>query len=224
MLSKRLKAIAGLVPKGTRVADVGTDHAYLPIYLVGEKIAASAIATDINEGPLETARKNITQKKAEKIELRLCDGLNKVSKNEVDTVIIAGMGGDNIIHIIGEAPWLKEKGKTLVLQPMSSADDLRRYLVKNGFETEKEVAVADSGKIYSVMLVKHTGKTAEPDLFESFVGKVYLEKTEEAKAYLKAVFSSLSKREKGIKNIKERKEEREEILSALEKITKILGE
>jgi hypothetical protein len=74
------------------------------------------------------------------------------------------------------------------------------------------------------MLVKHTGKTAEPDLFESFVGKVYLEKTEEAKDYLKAVFSSLSKREKGIKNIKERKEEREEILSALEKITKILGE
>ena len=117
-ISQRLKEIAGLVTVGSRVADIGADHGYLSIYLVKEGIASFVYTCDIGEGPLNNARRNIEKSGVKNIELRLCDGLDGIDPESVDTVIIAGMGGDVISGIIERVPWIKAKNYTLILQPM----------------------------------------------------------------------------------------------------------
>ena len=172
-LSLRLKLIASLVPDGARVCDIGTDHAYLPIELIKSGKARCVIATDIREKPLENARKNTQRSGVSGIELRLCDGLAKVEKTETDTVIIAGMGGEVISGIISRAKWLKEKpSPTLILQPTTSPEELRRFLTANCFEITSDTAISENGKLYSVMTSVFMGsKTAVPEYFY-YVGKV----------------------------------------------------
>lgn len=172
-LSRRLKTIAALVPKGARVCDVGTDHARLPIYLISEKKAANVIATDIRPLPLENAKKNVAASGVEGIDLRLCDGLSAVKKEETDAVIIAGIGGEVISGIISRADLLREQPcPLLILQPTTSAEILRRYLCENGFEIDTETALSENGKLYSVMTARFAGITAKkPDWFY-YVGKI----------------------------------------------------
>lgn len=162
-LKDRLYTVSTLVPKGARVADIGTDHGHLPIYLINKEISPFCIACDIREKPLLSAKSNIEKTGTEKIELRLGDGLNPVSPDEVDCIVIAGMGGEVISSIIEKADWLKDEKYTLVLQPMTSADALRRYLYENGFEIEREIAVRDAGRIYAVLKVVFSGNALSPD-------------------------------------------------------------
>lgn len=172
-LSLRLKTIAALVPKGARVCDVGTDHARLPIYLISEKIAARVIATDLRPLPLENAKKNVAASGVKGIDLRLCDGLSAVKKDETDAVIIAGIGGEVISGIISRADLLKEQPyPLLILQPTTSPEALRRYLCENGFEIETETPLQDNGKIYSVMTARFTGITSKKPDWYYYVGKV----------------------------------------------------
>lgn len=171
-LSKRLGVIASFIKRGAYVCDVGTDHGYLPIALKKNGLAASVIATDIRKGPLANAAENIALSGVDGIELRLCDGLDGVFSTETDTVVIAGMGGEVISGIINRCDWLKNDGITLILQPTTSPEFLRRFLYGNGFEIQKEPAVLECGKVYSVMMVKFTGKVyALPEHFY-YVGKV----------------------------------------------------
>lgn len=171
-LSLRLKTIASLVPYGARVCDVGTDHARLPIFLEKEHIAKSIIATDLNRKPLEFAKKNIQKSGASAISLRLCDGLSDVKKGEADTVITAGMGGEVITAILKNCEWLKSDGITLILQPTTSPEVLRKFLTDNGFIIVKEIPVLENGKIYSVMLVHFSGEIKNyPDYFY-YIGKI----------------------------------------------------
>ena len=131
-LQPRLQAIADLVPQGARLADVGTDHGYLPIYLLQRGQIASAIATDLHLGPLERGRQAARAYGMEaQITFRLCDGLQAVAPEEVDTVVIAGMGGETIAAILDAVPWSREK--LLLLQPMSRAKLLRPWLVDHGY-------------------------------------------------------------------------------------------
>ena len=133
-LSRRLLLIASLVPKGARVCDIGTDHARLPIYLIEQEKANRVIATDIRPLPLENAKRNVETSGVKGIELRLCDGLSAVSKEEIDTVIIAGIGGEVISGIISRAVLSREQPyPLLILQPTTSPEALRRYLSENGF-------------------------------------------------------------------------------------------
>jgi len=171
-ISERLKLIASFVKKGACVCDVGTDHAYLAVHLSKANIAKRIIATDIKEKPLNNARKNVLQSKAENIELRLCDGLSAVKQNEADTVIIAGMGGEVISGIIDRCEWVKEKGINLILQPMTSPEILREYLVKNGYSIEKATALFENGKIYSVILATFEGNILEYDSSFYYIGKL----------------------------------------------------
>lgn len=166
-LGLRLKLIASLVPDGARVCDIGTDHAYLPIELIKSGKASRVIATDIREKPLENARKNIQKSGVTEIDLRLCDGLSAVEKSETDAVIIAGMGGEVISGIISRAKWLKEKPYTLlILQPTTSPEDLRRFLIANCFEITSDTAISENGKLYSVMTAVFTGnKISVPGYF-----------------------------------------------------------
>ena len=159
-LTPRLMAIADQVPQGARLADVGTDHAYLPVYLLLKDRIRSAVASDVNEGPLERGRETArTYGVAEdKISLRICDGLAGVEAHEADTVAICGMGGELISRILGAAPWTKDA--LLLLQPMSSQPELRQWLLANGYAIDGELVVKEGEKYYVILTVR--GGVSEP--------------------------------------------------------------
>lgn len=157
-LQPRLQKLALLVPAGAKLTDVGTDHGYLPLWLLREGRIASAIATDIGALPLEHARRSAELAGVE-LELRMCDGLSAVKAEETDCVAIAGMGGETIIHILADAPWTKD-GAFLLLQPMTKAELLRQWLSENGYRIESEQLVLDKGIIYPILMVR--GGEMEP--------------------------------------------------------------
>lgn len=161
MLSKRLLALCALVEPGSAVADIGCDHGLLSIYLMQTGRAARVVACDINEGPLQTAARNIERLGCGGISLRLGDGLSQIGPGEVQTVIIAGMGGELIAKIIDAAPFLQSAAYTLLLQPMSRAYELRKYLAEHGFALLREVAVRDK-RLYSVLQARYCGEKQRP--------------------------------------------------------------
>lgn len=154
-LSPRLMAIARQVPSGARFADVGTDHARLPVWLLEQGIIDFAIAGDLRAGPLEKARRtagchNLTSQ----ISFRLGDGLSPLCPDEVDVIAIAGMGGDTISAILADAPWTRREGLLLLLQPMTSADALRRWLGQHDWCICREELVKEGDTIYVVLTVR----------------------------------------------------------------------
>ena len=171
-LSPRLALIADLVPKGSRLADVGTDHGYLPIDLLRRGLIQSAVATDIRPGPLSAAVKNAREAEVDRIRFCLCDGLAGVSPEEADAVAIAGMGGESIVHILRSAPWAGQNC-TLLLQPMSRPEILRRELTAMGVRIEEEHLVSDSGRIYSVILAR-SGQSEAYSSAEYYIGRYAL--------------------------------------------------
>ena len=153
-LTPRLRLLADWVTSGDRIVDVGTDHAYLPVFLLLNGKVSRAIAGDLRRGPLERAKQTGAEYGvAENIDFRLCDGLSAVCSAEVDTVIIAGMGGETISSILASAPWTADGRHTLLLQPMSRAEDLRAFLAEHGYRISREQLVLDRGTIYPVMFV-----------------------------------------------------------------------
>jgi len=151
MLSKRLMAVAKMVTPGKRLVDVGTDHGYIPIYLVQNQIIPYALAMDINKGPLERARENIERNHLNSsIKVRLSDGLTALNE-QMDSVVIAGMGGDLIIRILRTG---KEKLlgiSELILSPHSEIRQVRQYLHNIGFKIIVENMIIDEGKFYTVI-------------------------------------------------------------------------
>lgn len=158
LLGPRLEKCASFVEPGAALADIGTDHGYLPIFLLREGRIRSAVASDIGEGPLRSAVKN-AEKYGVTLKTVLSDGFRSLSPEEFDTAVLAGMGGELIARILGEAEFLreKEKGKNLILQPMTSAPGLRRFLHEAGFLLIREEAVWEKGKLYTVMLARYEG-------------------------------------------------------------------
>ena len=153
-LSVRLQAVADMVTEVTKVADVGTDHAYIPIYLVEHDKNPSAIAMDINRGPLKKAEENISSHNLEnKIETRLSDGLKQLHLGEADSVVIAGMGGGLVVKIMEEGTLHKKYVKEWILQPQSEISKVRQYLNENGYCIVEENMVIDEGKFYPMMRV-----------------------------------------------------------------------
>ena len=175
-LSKRLYAVAGLVTEGASVADIGTDHGYVPIYLVKNNIASKVIAMDINRGPLERARMHIIGHGLKgKIETRLSDGLKEVEPFEVEGMIAAGMGGGLVIKILEDSKEVVETLKFAVLQPQSEISKVRKYLHKQGLVIIDEDMVEEDGKFYPMMKVVH-GEPEEYEEYEYIYGKKLLEK------------------------------------------------
>lgn len=182
-LKDRLYTVQTLVPKGARVADIGTDHGHLPISLVKAEISPFVIAADIREKPLSVAKQNIEKCGLKNIETRLGDGLSPIKPDEVDCVCIAGMGGEVIEGIIANCTWIKDPRYTLILQPMTGADYLRRYLSSSGYEIEEEIAVEDTGKLYCVIKARFSGKKTEESEAFYRVGKLDPKKSTD-KAYI----------------------------------------
>ena len=153
-LQPRLQCIASLVQKGARLADVGTDHGYLPVYLLQEGTIERAIASDINALPLDHARATAGEYGVtEKIDFRLCPGLAFIRADECDTVAIAGMGGETILGILEAAPWTRDGAHTLILQPQTKVDLLRRWLCESGYRFHEEKLVRDKEQLYVVFRV-----------------------------------------------------------------------
>ena len=150
ILQPRLALLTSLVPRGASIADVGTDHGYLPVYLLQKGTIAHAIASDINEAPLEHARRTAYEYGVTHgIDFRLCAGLDAIAPQEVDTVVIAGMGGETIIEILKNAPWTRNK--TLLLQPMTKPEVLRVWLTENAYAITQERLVRDKDTLYAVL-------------------------------------------------------------------------
>lgn len=168
MLTKRLAACAALVTPGGVVCDVGTDHAYLPAELLRRGQCTRAVATDIHAGPLEAAKRTLTEAGVlEQAELFLCDGLAQVQPEGITDVVIAGMGGETIIHILEDCPWRRQVH--LILQPMTKIPDLRRWLAEQGFSWTEQ-AVQEGEKFYVVLSVFHSGTPGILSLLEQEVG------------------------------------------------------
>ena len=153
-LSKRMKAVAAMVTTGNILADVGTDHGYVPIALVQQKKIPRAIAMDINKGPLARAEEHIAMcELGEYIQTRLSDGVEALEVGEVDSILIAGMGGDLVIHILREGMDVCRNAKELILQPQSELAKVRQFLRDNNFQIVDEDMVIEDGKYYPMMKV-----------------------------------------------------------------------
>ena len=147
-------AVAEQVPAGARVADVGTDHAMVPVWLVQSGRADSVLATDIRSGPLQSAAALVEKTgTGGHIRLMQTDGLAGIGPADADTIILAGMGGETMLAILSAAPWTK-RDTLLILQPQSKRAALRRWLTDNGYLIEAERLVEDAGRVYPIMRVR----------------------------------------------------------------------
>lgn len=154
-LSPRLRMVADMVPFCERIIDIGTDHAFVPIYLIARERCSRAIASDINKGPALAAERNIRQYQMEdQISVAVGDGLGAIQPTGRDCVVIAGMGGYEILSILAKSPVI---ARAVILQPQKSFRELRAFLAKEGYEIRKETIAKEQERYYIGMLVIHTG-------------------------------------------------------------------
>ncbi len=173
MLDARLGCVARHVRPGTVLADIGTDHAHLPVQLVGTGVCPRAIASDLRQGPADAARRNIRAAGLEaQIEVRVGDGLSPLSAGEAGDIVVAGMGGETIAAILNACPWVRDTALHLVLQPMTRPEDLRRYLYTSGFVIREEEIVPDGRYLYTVLDVVYTGERRNADEALCHIGRI----------------------------------------------------
>ena len=173
-MNKRMYAIVKYIEPGRGLIDVGTDHGYLPAWMAGHGYRGNIIASDIHAAPLQKARE--TAEKAgvtDRICFQLCDGLDQCKPDSVDTIIIAGMGGDMICRILDIAEWCMDRRYKLILQPMTKSEVLRYWLVHNEFEILNEELVPEGGSLYQLIVARFGGSTRLSD-GELFLGKKQL--------------------------------------------------
>ncbi len=192
-LTPRLMLTASFVEPESIFVDVGTDHAYLPIYLCQSGISKSGIASDIKIGPLKIAERNLSLAGLiGRVSFVLSDGLKSIDTEKVNTVIIAGMGGETICNILAQTPL--SEGHNIVLQPMTQLAALRKFLAENGYEILCEALAEEENKIYHVLKVKKIRRTIELNDLEAYVGSKYQNKND--CTYRKFVEKELARLEK----------------------------
>ena len=173
-MNKRMHAIVKYIEPGRGMIDVGTDHGYLPAWMATHGYRGNIIASDINGAPLQKARETAEKAGvAGRITFQLCDGLNQCRPASVDTIIIAGMGGDMICRILDMAEWCMDRRYKLILQPMTKSEVLRYWLIYNEFEILTEDLVPEGGKLYQLIVARFGGSTRLND-GELFLGKKQL--------------------------------------------------
>lgn len=212
-LTPRLQKIADLVPKCDTVADIGTDHAYIPLYLIKEEKIKKAIASDIKKGPVMRAKENIKQYGADDaIEVRLGPGLETVSPGEANVIVVAGMGGILISDILNASPEVVGKAGILILQPMTAVRELREYLCEKDFEIEGEYVVSEENKMYNIIVCKPHGET-KYSMRELYLGRGTQETSPEVyEKYKSGIIRKIKRQIDGLgesilpENIKKREE------------------
>lgn len=198
-LDERLFTCAEFVRENSVLADVGTDHAYLPAFLLKQGKIRFALCCDINEKPLESAKATVEEYGvADGVKLYLCDGLSGVEKDEFSDLVIAGMGGEMIIKILTDCPYIKDEKYNLILQPMTKAYELRRFLCENGFLIKDEKAAESNNKIYTVINAVFCGKAQNQDEKYYYFGEFLRKNDEKSQKYKQKIKNSLIKKAKGI--------------------------
>ena len=219
-ISDRLLAIADFINNGERVADIGTDHAYLPIYLRQTEKSPHVLACDIKMSPLKSAIKNVKDCHTDGIDFRLCDGLSGISPDEADTFVIAGRGGECIAGILDRSGCALGSQKKFILQPMNSPEELRKFLFPN-FTLVSERAVTDAGRTYTVMLVY--GKEDGTSKDDGFIFTGLLDPKKDAdRVFLQKQYNRLFSCAESIKSIEDKRQEYEYYSSACKAIEKRL--
>lgn len=194
-LTNRLKAVAELVAPCDAFVDIGTDHAYLPAWLIQNGVVRRAVAADIHKKPLENAQKTISLYGLEnQIELRLSDGFAKILPEEAEEIAVAGMGGEQIAAMIENTPWLKTGDKHLILQPMTHYEDVRRALCENGFSILCEKTVTEGERVYLVISARYTGAVEEKPEWYYYAGKLTDDPTGTNDLLLQKILKRLKKR------------------------------
>lgn len=200
------------MPPGSYVVDVGTDHAYLPVALIQNGVAKKVYASEIAPLPLKQAEETLKYYglyEDGRIELVLSDGLEAITPISVDTIVIAGMGAETIKGILDRAPWTKSEDVHLLLQPMTRANDLRKYLYEQGYCILEEFPVNDHGHLYTVMEVEYAGfKDTITDVF-SYIGKIPFHQTGAREEYLLFVVNMLKKKKQGLESSSRRSDQKE---------------
>ena len=217
--NKRLLVAAELLGQANSVADIGTDHAFLPIHLIREGIASKVIACDIAEGPLAVAKSNVIKYGlTDKIELRLANGLLGLEPNEIEAITILGMGGEPIADILTDSPWVKNSKITLILQPMSCDDRLREYLYREGFEIITERGVESQNRFYTVMKVVYCGKLSKVGCEYKYIGKLLDNPNEAAIVFVNNRLKSLKNCMRDIETVERKQGLYNELKLAVEEI------
>lgn len=192
-LTPRLSAVASLVKGGGIIADIGTDHGYLPIYLLQKGIVKGAVAADIGKEPLKNAERSVCQYElTDKIELRLSDGLREFSPDDADEIVFAGMGGTLIAEKLAETEWIKTDKIHFIFQPQSRAEDLRAFLYKNGFSICREIATHEARRVYITFDAVYTGEITGFTEADCFIGK--LPHNEDAHKHIAGQLARLTKK------------------------------
>ena len=230
-LSERLSSVASMVAAGNCLADVGTDHGYVPIYLYERNIIPRAIAMDVNKGPLERARLHIAEFGFENaIETRLSDGMAALKPGEVDSVTIAGMGGPLIIRILSAYPEVTASLKELILQPQSEISEVRSWLYENGYEIIEEHMVYEDGKYYPMFKAVYNSEAPKLNALELKFGRLeVLKETSVLRAFVerelknkKMILEKLCAED--TEKSKARAEEMKNLMSELEEILEKINE
>ena len=200
ILDNRLLAAAKYVRPRKIVADIGTDHAYLPVYLLQNNISPKALACDINELPLESAKRTVEQYElTDFIEVRLSNGLINVEPQECDDIVICGMGGELIATILDNSKWVQNQRYNLILNPMTKPEKLRKYLFDNGFDIVSETASESHKKHYTVMNVKFTNLGIKYDTKLLFFGRLLDNNDEQSRKYVEMTAKRMLKKANGLK-------------------------
>lgn len=221
-LGGRLQLCASMVRAQTNLADIGTDHAYLPIWLAKQGLVLKAIASDVRPGPLQSAEQNILRYRVgEIVSTRLSDGLKAIQPHEADDIVMAGMGGELIKQIISAAPWVKEGQKRLILQPMTSIPQLRVFLAEQGFTILREQAITEENHVYTVMLACFQPEKVNTDTLYPYIGKLDAS-TADNREYMNRLTQNLSKKAYGL-SLSGKKEDEDELNQIIAKI-KIITE
>ena len=196
VLTKRLMSVAQQVREGAVLADIGTDHGYLPIFLLKSGKISTAHLSDINEGPLNSARANLSSEGLyDNVTFHLCDGASSLCGLGITDYVIAGMGGELIADIIDNAPHLLDRGIRLILQPMSKQADLRNYLCSCGFRIVDERYSFDEGKYYLVIVCEYSATPCDISFIDAELGvtPVHEEDREFYLGYIKGKARSLKR-------------------------------
>ena len=196
-LQPRLRLLADQVPEGSRLADVGTDHGYIPVWLLQKGRISGAIASDIGAEPLRHARQTAEEYGVTGIDFRLCPGLDAIAPEEADTILIAGMGGETIQSILAAAAWTARGRHLLLLQPMTKVELLRKWLADSGYRFVNEWLVYDKEHLYPVLAVR--GGTQLPLTPAQQYGGVLLEREPLYAAYLEERTGKLKKAVEGLR-------------------------
>ena len=200
-ISPRLLSAADFVRQDAILADIGTDHAYLPLFLLRAGRIERAFCSDVNEGPLDSARANIgAAGYLDRVEFTLADGADALAGKGITDYTICGMGGELIADIIDRADEMRNPAVRLILQPMTRRGALVSYLYKNGFEVLEEAYSKDAGKHYVTLLVAYSGICRDTSELEAEFGRADTSaRNSEAKlGYLKAKLGVFEKRRNGI--------------------------